>query len=211
MNTTVCRAARALGVLIITMALMLSCAGLSGVSAWAVTSADKQAEADAIQSDIDALQTQLNEARAEYDRAQQAHEAATQAAEEEKKKADEARKKTLELQERLGSRVSTMYKENGSITFMNVLLGANSFSEFLNSWAAIETITKQDAKLVEEARAAREAAEKAEAEFNRQKELAAEELRAAEAAKTEVENTQAVLQEQLGRINEEIAELQAQE
>lgn len=201
--------------LCLTLSASLACLvplGSTGVSqAYAVTSAEKQAEADEISANIDALQTQLNEANAEYERANEEYEAATAAADAAAKRAEAARERIAELQERLGARANDMYKTGGTMSFFEVLLGAASFTDFLTSWDALEKISGQDAELVQESKDARAEAEAAEAEHTAQKEKAAEEMANAKAAQDEIAIAKAAMEDELAKVNEEVALLQAKE
>lgn len=186
-------------------------AAFGAPSALAETSSEKQAEADEISARIDELQTSLNEAAAEYDRASQAYEEALAAADAAEARAKEAQARVKSIQERLSSRVTSMYRNGGSMRFFDVLLGAASFEEFLTSWDAIETISGQDANLVAQSKAARAEAEAAEAEFREQQQRAAEEMEAAQEAQERIAADKAALEEELDKINEEIAVLLARE
>lgn len=195
------------------LALLLaaSLVGLSPAQAFAVTSAEKQAEADDIMRSIDSLQTQLNEANAEYERATQEYETAKAAAEDAAARVKAAKERIAELQERLGDRAASMYKTGGSMSFIDVLLGASSFEELVTSWDAFEKISSQDAELVQESKDVKTEAEAAEQEYNEQKAKAAEEVENAKAAQQEIESTKASMEEELTRVNEEVVALQAKE
>ncbi|WP_165171166.1 M23 family metallopeptidase [Adlercreutzia sp. ZJ242] len=179
--------------------------------AWAVTSSEKQVEADEIAAAIDALQTNLNEANAEYERAMAEHEAASAAADEAQARAEEARERIADLQERLGDRARGMYKTGGSASLVEVLLGTSTFEEFLVSWDAIQMIAGQDADLIQESKDARAEAEAAEADYREQQEKAAAEMTNAKAAQEEIAVTKASMETQLAKVTEEIAVLQAKE
>lgn len=202
----------ALAVLFFALVIGLFCyAIMSAPAAFAETSAEKQAEADEISARIDELQTSLNEAAAEYDRASKAHEEAQAKADAAEQRAKEAQARVKSIQERLSSRVISMYRNGGSMRFFDVLLGAASFEEFLTSWDAIETISGQDANLVAQSKAARAEAEAAEAEFREQQQRAAEEMQAAQEAEEQLAADKAALEEELEKVNEEIAVLLAHE
>ena len=178
--------------------------------AYAVTSAEKYAEADAIMQRVDAMQTELNQAQAEYDDAMSEHEIAKDAMEEAQARKEAAEKRIAELQKRLGERASSMYK-NGSSTFLDVLLGASSFEEFLTSWDMIEMISTQDAEMVQESKDLREEAEAARAEYENQKNIAAERMQTAENLKNQISSTQASLRSEAASISAEAAALAAEE
>lgn len=195
------------------LALLLaaSLVGFAPAQAFAVTSAEKQSEADEIMRSIDSLQTQLNEANAEYERATQEYETAKAAAEDAAARVKAAKERIAELQERLGDRAASMYKTGGSMSFIDVLLGASSFEELVTSWDAFEKISSQDAELVQESKDVKAEAEAAEQEYNEQKAIAAEEVENAKVAQAEIESTKASMEQELERVTAEVVALQAKE
>ena len=219
--------------------VVLCAATFSSTGAWAVTSEEKQAEADAIFAQIDELQTQLNGAYAEYDEANAAYEQANAEHEQATADYDAAIAKMKEaqdtidqqtariesLQDELGSCAVNMYKYSDSDTFLNVVLGSQSFDEFLSAWDAMEAISGEGASLVAQTKDAREQTEAARDEYEAQSLIAEESMLRAEesmavaeesmaiaqAKAAEIESTQAELQVEAEKITEEVAELQAQE
>ena len=86
---------------------------------------------------------ELNQANADYEAAVQSHDDAVEAMNAAQARIDSAEERIDELQVRLGDRANEMYKTGGSTSFVDVLLGASSFAEFLTSWDMIERITSQ--------------------------------------------------------------------
>ena len=205
------RTFRSITSIALALVVAASLLGLAPAQAFAVTSAEKQSEADEIMRSIDALQTQLNAANAEYDRATQEYETANAAAEDAAARVKAAKARIAELQDRLGDRATSMYKTGGSMSFIDVLLGASSFEELVTSWDAFEKISSQDAELIQESKDVKAEAEAAEQEYNEQKAKAAEEVENAKAAQQEIESTKASMEEELTRVNEEVVALQAKE
>lgn len=179
--------------------------------AYAVTSAEKQAEADTISANIDSLQTKINAAEAEYNRALEASEAAEAAAKDAAKRAEEANARMEEIQEQLGTRTVSMYKTGGNMSFINVLLGSSSFTSFLTNWDAMEAIADNDAKLVQESREVREEAKAAEAQHKEEQQRAVDEMNSAQAAQAELSASKASMETELAKVNEEVATLAYQE
>lgn len=179
--------------------------------AHAVTSAEKQAEADNISAAIDRLQDKLNEATAEYERSMDAYETATAAAADASARAKAANKRIGELQGMLGDRAVSMYKGGSSTNFLEVVLGAKTFESFLTSWDAMQMIADQDAGMIEESKQVRAEAQQAEEEFTRQKATAAEEMGTAKAAQDEIKATKTSMEAELAKVTEEVALLQARE
>lgn len=203
------------------LALSLSFSAHPG--AWAVTSedheskaeeyaqaeAEKKVEADSLKQNIDLLQTHINELQSAYDAALADHDVAVAAVEAAERRVHDAQVKMVHLQDNLGDRAVSMYKSGGSMSFIDVMLGAATFDEFLKSWNAVECIAAQDAKWVQEMKDARAEAEAARDEGERQKKVAEEKMAAAEAAKAEKEASMTELQSMLSQVNEEIATLGA--
>lgn len=148
-----------------------------------------QAEVDQIQADIDVKQAEITEATIEIDR---------------------LKTEMTEREEGLNDRLRAMYK-NGSVGYLDVLLGSNSISEFLNNIEMIQRIFKNDQEtlktleeqheVLEEKQAVLEA-EKAELDKQRDKEAAKrEEL---EAGKAELQAKLDALNAEADRITAEI-------
>ncbi len=194
---------------VLTLALSIFAFPIS--SAYAVTSAEKQAEADAVMKQIDSLQTELNAANTSYDEAVQKRDDALAAMDEAQDRIDAAEVRIGELQERLGERAITMYKTGGSTSLVDVMLGSTSFEEFLTAWDMLSRIADQDAELVEETKSVRAEAQAAHDEFALQEQTAADEMQKAADLKTQIETTQDALRAEAAKITAEVAELQAQE
>lgn len=179
--------------------------------AYAVTSTEKQAEADAISANIDALQTKINAAQSEYNRALEASVAAEAAAKGAASRAEVANARMVEIQEQLGTRTVGMYKSGGNMSFLNVLLGSSSFESFLTNWDAMEAIANNDAKLVQESREVREEARAAEAQYKEEQQRAVDEMNSAQAAQADLAASKASMESELAKVNEEVATLAYQE
>ncbi len=190
----------------------LAASGFAAVpSAYAETSAEKQAEADAISTNIDSLQTQLNQATDEYNDAQARYEDASAKAQEARSRADAASERISSLQDRLSTRAVDMYKAGGAVSYLEVILGATNWDDFVTSWDAAVTVASHDADLVQETRATRAEAQDAQAEYEAQTAEAASERDRASQAQSDVAAAKSAMEDELSRVNEEIAVLQAQE
>ena len=119
------------------------------------TSADKQAEADAVRVKLDDMQSRLSKASDDYYTALEEHDVAKAKMDEAQTKIDENNVRIGELQGRLGDRARSMYR-NGQTTFLDILLGSASFDDFLKNWDSLETLNDNDAKLVSETKTLRE-------------------------------------------------------
>ncbi|MEG0844655.1 MAG: peptidoglycan DD-metalloendopeptidase family protein [Raoultibacter sp.] len=193
-----------------TLTLALAFLGVPVSSAYAVTAAEKQAEATVVMQKIDTLQGDLNVANADYNKALGEHDSAQAAMEQAQARATAAEKRIGELQVRLGNRASSMYK-GGSSSFLDVLLGASSFDQFLTAWDMMDKISAQDAGMVQESKDLRAEAEAARAEYSTQKDKASAEMAKSKTLKDQIASTQETLRGEVAKITAEAAELQAQE
>ena len=161
--------------------------------AFAVTAAEKQAEADAVRDQLVSLQADLELCADRYYAALEAvdaaiaeRDAAHEAMEAEQVKIDETTARIEEIQDRLGDRVRSMYR-TGPSGFLDFVLGATTFEEFTTNWGLLGTINDEDARLIDEARELREELEAAKAEYERQEQIAQEKADAADAARADAE------------------------
>lgn len=212
---------------------------LPAPAAFAVTSEEKQAEADEIMAQIDQLQTQLNEAYDEYDKANAAYEQATAEYDKANAEHEEAVAKMEEaeaviaeqtsriesLQQDLGDYSVTMYKYNDRASFIDVLLGSQSFDDFLTAWDSMSAISSEGASIVARTKDAREKTEEAKATYEEQSKVAEDSMETAESSMNtaqqsmatadatvkRIEATQASLKAEAEKITGEVAELHAQE
>ena len=144
-------------------------------SAFGVTSAEKKAEAQAAKEKLDSLNSEFEAAVDDYNRAQRTYESATAEVEECQQKIDSTQAKIDGLQGKLSTRATSMYR-NGSMSYLDVLLGTASFADFATVWDTLNNLNENDADLVSQAKAAKQELE------NTQEELAANQ----QAAKTAV-------------------------
>ena len=112
------------------------------------TSASKQAEADEVRTRVTAMQSELSAASEEYYAALDAHDAAVAACDEAQARIDEANGQISELQGKLGTRARSMYRSGGT-SFLDLLLGATTFEEFVTNWDILNQMNENDAALVQ--------------------------------------------------------------
>ncbi|MCL1879368.1 MAG: NlpC/P60 family protein [Actinomycetia bacterium] len=199
--------------------LGLAVAGLVGASAvgllrptpvYAVTSAQKQAEADEVKRKMDDWNEQLDKTSNDYYDAMDAHDSAVAAMEDAKKRAGEAIAREQQLQSSLSVRAEAMYKQ-GPLSFLDVVFGAHSFTEFTTSWDMLNDLNNRDVAMIEDCQQARQDAETAQIEYSTQEQIAQQKLSEAEEAKQKAEEIMQAYQEQLDSLNAEIARLVEQE
>jgi cell wall-associated NlpC family hydrolase len=183
-----------------TAALVIACAfgpfANSVRPAWADTSSQVQAEADAAQAKLDAMQSQLDQASNNYYQALDDHDNAVAAEQ-------QAQATISSTQQKLGERADSMYKD-GPLSFLSVLLGSSSFEQFSNNWATLSKLNEQDAALVEQSKQAKE-------EAAQQEQAAQAALDTATQVKQQAEDTAAQYQQEVDSLSAEAATLLQQE
>jgi cell wall-associated NlpC family hydrolase len=173
---------------------------------FAVTSAEKQAEADEVRKKMEAWAMELDKASNEYYAALEVRDTALAAMEEAQIRIDEAENRATELQARLGSRATSMYKQ-GPLSYLDVLFGATSFTEFTTSWDLINEINKGDAALIANTAEAHAEAAAARSEYAAMESLAQQKLDEAEEIRIRAEEIQAQYEAEVAQLDAEVAEL----
>lgn len=200
-------AKRALPVAFVALMLALGLALIPAAPAFAEpTAAEKQAEADAAKEKLEEMQQKLDEASNNYYNALDEQKAAEQKAEEAQAKVDEKTAEMEGYQEKLGDRARSMYR-SGSISFLDVILGASSFEDFATTWNTLEMLNEDDADLVKQTKQVREELQAAQAEAEEQAQLAAEKAAEAKQVKDDAEATTAEMQQVYDDLSAEAEEL----
>ena len=190
---------------------LAACCALSHSDAYGITAAEKQAEADAVYAQIDSLQTNLNRVMRQYDKAQSAYDEAIEKRDEAAAQIERKTARIAELQDELSDFAVGMYKQGGAGTFLDVLLEANTFEQFVTTWDACSSISNQGVDMIHETEQARSDLEEAKATFEKQSKRAESAMETADKKKQEIEDTQAALRIEAEKLSAEAAELQAQE
>lgn len=197
---------------------VLTCAALSicmlpFASAYGIEQAEideAKARAEEIRVNIDTLQTDLNKASDEYQAAVLAYNDATKAMRDAQSRADAADQRIAELQTELSKTASSMYKRGNATSYIDVLLGANTFSDFVNGLDMFSRISGKEASLVQESKDLKAEADQARAEYETQKNAAAEEMQKAQEKQLEIATKQASLAEEAAKISEDISQMESQ-
>ena len=174
------------------------------------TSSDVQAKADAARQKLDEMRLQLGVASDTYNQALEDHDTALSKMDEAQTKIDENNVRIAELQERLGGRARSMYR-NGQTTFLDIVLGSASFDDFLKNWDSLNMLNDEDAKLVSETKALREDNEAQKAEYSTQADTAKQKMDEAQAAKAEAESLVGQYQDEVDSLDAEVAALLEEE
>lgn len=174
------------------------------------TSADKQAEAQSVLQSLNAMQQKLDEASNEYYTALDEQEQAQQKMNEAQARIDEANEEIAGLQDRLGERAKSMYRSGGT-TFLDVLLGSTSFTEFVNNWDLLDKMNQSDTELVSQTKDLRTQIEAEKAEYAEQEQIAAQKAEEAKQVQEEAQATVNEMQATYDSLSAEAAALLEQE
>ena len=150
-------------------------------SAYATTSAELQAEAQAAFECLQELNEQYNISAERYDQAVMEQQEA-------QARIDEATEEITELQGLLSNRMRTMYRE-GNYSFLDLVLGCATFEEFVTNWDILTQLNESDATLVSETKELRTEVQEQEKVLAEQAEIAKEEKESAEAMAKTMEET----------------------
>ncbi len=167
-------------------------------------------QAEQIKSNIDALQTELNAASKEYEEAVSAYNTANQAMKEAQARMDEAEAKIAALQDELGDTANSMYKRSSVTSYIDVLLGANTFTDFVNGWDMFSRVTNKEAELVQQTKDLREEADAARTEYEAQKAQAEHEMQIAQEKQLTIAQKKSTLAEEAAQITQEISDMEDQ-
>jgi murein DD-endopeptidase MepM/ murein hydrolase activator NlpD len=201
----------------ILLALLLGAASFAapgmlgaGKKAFAVTSAEKQAEADEVMRRLDELQTELNQINADYDAAVVAHDDALTKMKSAQEREAAAEERIRELQAELGTRAQHMYRQ-GPGSFLDVVFGAQSFNEFITAVDLMNRVNTHDAELVAETKIVRAEAEAARIEYTEMERVAAEKQEQIGTLKTQKQATAVEMQAQVDQLSREAEDLRIEE
>ena len=190
--------------------LALPALGGTAPQVYAVTSAEKQAEVEEACRRLDALQTEINQLSDDYDAAILAHAEAEAKMLYAQSCEEAARARIAELQEQLSERATHMYR-NGNTSYLDVLFGAQSFSDFINTVDLINRVNEQDARLVQETKDVKAEAEAARIEYTEQEAITREKQLEIGTILAEKELAEESLQAEIEALKQVAAELLAQE
>ncbi len=179
-------------------------------SAHAITSAEKRAEVQAAKARLDSMTSQLEQMVSQFNAAQDAYDAAASKVAECQAKIDEATAKISSLQGRLGTRATAMYRE-GATSYLDVLMGSNSFDDFASTWDMLDQLNADDATLVTEAKEMRAQLDAAKAELDANEQAAQAELDTQAQLKASIEAQEAAYQAEYNSLSSEYQQLIAQE
>lgn len=174
---------------------------------------EEQAELKSIIESFSTLQAELETASDEYYRALSEQQKAEAAMQETQAQIDAATSRIDQLKTRISDRVRSMYK-SGSVSVLDFLFGAATFSEFATNWALLQRINASDSELVIEAQTLSSELTTAQDEYARQEAIAHSQALAAESTRYNIESRVAEALERVGELDPEsqtlLAEIQAE-
>lgn len=187
---------------------------LEPTQAFAVTAAQKQAEVRTVKAQLEAIAEEASAAGDKYHQAMDEYEDASTRVEEAEHTIAECSEKIGVLQERLDTRALAMYR-SGSSSYLNVLLGVQSFTDFATVWDTLNTLNAEDADLAASTKITKATLESAQGELIAQKDRAAQQLAAAESQMQQVLTRQSeydrIYENLSAEYREILAEQEAQE
>ncbi len=175
-----------------------------------VTSAEKKAEAQAAKEKLDSLNSEFEAAVDDYNKAQMTYESATAEVEECQQKINSTQAKIDALQGKLSTRATSMYR-NGSMSYLDVLLGTASFADFATVWDTLNNLNEDDADLVASNKSARAELEATKQTLDDKQAEAEQALADAKSYKATVERKKSEYDALYNSLSEEYRQLVAQE
>ena len=174
------------------------------------TSADVQAQADEARQKLNSMREQLGAASANYNQAVQEHDEAVSKMDECQTKIDDNNAQIDKLQDKLSKRARTMYRD-GQTTFLDVILGSNSFDDFAKNWDTLTSLNEKDSEMVEQTKNLRADNEAQKQEYANQADIAQQKVEEADAAQKQAEELVQQYQNEVDSLDSQVAELLAEE
>lgn len=205
---------------ILTITVIFTISMLSSVFAFAATESDLRSNLDDVESAQDELSKQMSQLSKDIKSLQSDVDALnakiSKTTNEITQTETKIQKKEKEMQSQennLNKRLKVMYK-NGSVGFIDVLLGSNSISEFVSNIGMIQKIYQNDIEVLETLKKEHEALQKIKADLKTKKaelaqqkqDMAAEKVKL-DAKKKELEKQEDELQAEADRLTAEIVKL----
>lgn len=158
---------------------------LAPAQALGVTASQKQAEVRAVKAQLESIADEASAAGDRYHQAMDAYELATDKVEEAQSTIAEMSDKIVTLQDRLDARATAMYR-SGSMSYLDVLLGVSSFTDFATVWDTLNDLNAEDADLVASTKVTKATLESAKGELVAQQQQASNQLHSAQVYMEEV-------------------------
>lgn len=159
---------------------------------------------------INKLESEIDEASARYNMALLEKERADERMAQIQDRVDAANKEISALQERISTRLKSMYK-NGSATMLDVLLGSETFDAFATNWDLLQDLSEEDAQSIEQVKALRRKTASEYETYEEQKKIAEEHLATAKKLKKDAKKLLDEMQDTYDQLSEEVEDLLAEE
>ena len=128
---------------------------LATAPAFADPTANKQAQATAVQAQIDTLNTRAEIATEHFDQASQNYADLSSKVRSTEQRIGRLNSQQSKLQSHLGTRADTMYRSGGALGGLEVLLGSRTFEDFIATLRVLESMNREDAATVKNLKQAR--------------------------------------------------------
>lgn len=122
----------------------------SGIQQKASEISENQTKLEKIISQIEKLDQQIQETEAKIDGVQAQIDQTKVEIDELKKSIEELERKIAEREELLKDRARAIQLSGGSVDYIDVLLGANSFIDFIDRFSAVNTLIEADRQIMKE-------------------------------------------------------------
>ncbi|MCA0984800.1 peptidoglycan DD-metalloendopeptidase family protein [Halobacillus yeomjeoni] len=149
--------------------------------------AEVKEEQNQLNREIERLDKQIMETTDKIDTKESEIETTRKNIEKLKKEIDELEKRIAERDELLKDRVKSMYQNGGAIDYLDVLMGAESFGNFLERVMSLNTIAEQDKAILEQHRLDKIAVEEKKAQVEEQLASLEEKLNQLESLKADLD------------------------
>lgn len=164
------------------------------------------ARATRAKAQVDALDKQTEILSEDYNAAKERHKKLAKQERAAAKRLKATTKRTEAMQERLGSRAASMYR-NGPLGFVDVLLGASDFEAFAQTWDFLSELNEEDARTVDDLKVAKAEQAEARRQLEQRTEQAAAVSRKLAARKKSIEGKLADRKRMLSGLEAQVAAL----
>ena len=178
--------------------------------AFAVTAAEKEAEAQEALTELHALQETLEQTSAQYYQSLAEYQDAVNLRDAAQKRVESIGSEIADIQKNLNSRVREMYR-SGSASVIDLLFGSASFEEFTKNWDVLNRVNQNEAAMIEKQRNLKTSAENEKAEYSKQAGIAEEKSKEANQAFKKSQKLVTQMQETYDNLSEEAAKLYQEE
>ena len=178
--------------------------------AFAVTAAEKEAEAEEALTQLHALQETLEQTSAQYYQSLAEYQDAVHLRDAAQKRVESIGSEIADIQKNLNARVRDMYR-NGSASILDLLFGSATFEEFTKNWDILNRMNQSEAAMVDKQRKLKTSAESEKAEYSKQASIAEEKSKEANQAFKKSQKLVNQMQETYDSLSKEAAKLYQEE